>query len=176
MKILTLRNNANTMRVKYVTDMGSKLVERFTIMEVKEADFSDIHFGINFDRVTQELTKFKQFALDKGLVLEHEDYNNNSIGTPEIIVDGSVSLAITTTSLPSGDENEDYSQDLASVGGNEPYSYSVDSGTLPTGLALSSSGTISGTPTTTGTYNFTVKVTDRFGAVDTKDLSIVINV
>ena len=44
--------------------------------------------------------------------------------------------------------------------GTPPYTYQLQSGTLPPGLALASSGLISGTPTTLGTYNFVVLVTD----------------
>jgi large repetitive protein len=39
----------------------------------------------------------------------------------------------------------------------------VTSGTLPSGLTLSGSGVLSGTPTTTGTYDFTVGATDSLG-------------
>ena len=42
-----------------------------------------------------------------------------------------------------------------------PYNWSLASGALPSGLTLSSAGTISGTPTATGTTTFTVKATDQ---------------
>jgi sugar lactone lactonase YvrE len=52
------------------------------------------------------------------------------------------------------------------TGGATPYTYSVGSGTLPTGLTLNTStGAVTGTPTATGT--FTIKVTDANGAVGT---------
>ncbi len=40
------------------------------------------------------------------------------------------------------------------------YTWSITSGSLPVGLTLTSTGTITGTPTTSGTQTFTVKVTD----------------
>ena len=50
---------------------------------------------------------------------------------------------------------------LAATGGITPYSWSIVSGSLPTGLSLDSgTGEISGTPTAYGTSNFTVEVTD----------------
>jgi hypothetical protein len=69
-------------------------------------------------------------------------------------------LSITTASLPNGLATTAYSQTLASSGGTPGYSWSLTTGALPTGLSLNSSGNIFGTPTTTGTFNFTVKTTD----------------
>ncbi|WP_316682699.1 putative Ig domain-containing protein, partial [Ralstonia flaminis] len=54
-----------------------------------------------------------------------------------------------------------YSQSLASAnGGTAPYTYTLASGSLPSGLSLASNGTLSGTPTTGGSFNFTVTATD----------------
>jgi len=69
-------------------------------------------------------------------------------------------IAITTTSVPSGTVGDAYSTTLAATGGTTPYSWSISSGALPGGLTLSTSGTISGTPTASGSFNFTAKVTD----------------
>ena len=57
---------------------------------------------------------------------------------------------------------------LVASGGVSPYTYAIVSGNLPPGLQLASgSGIISGTPTTAGTYGYTVKVTDATGATAT---------
>ncbi len=54
-----------------------------------------------------------------------------------------------------------YNQALSTSGGTGPYTYSLVAGSnLPPGLSLSSSGVISGTPTGSGAYNFTVRVVD----------------
>jgi len=85
---------------------------------------------------------------------------------------------VTTNSLPDGDVGTSYSATLTASGGTGPYSsWTVSSGTLPTGLTLSSSsGTITGTPTTTGASNFDVTVKDSTGAISAaKALSITIN-
>ncbi|MFR5933402.1 MAG: DUF6273 domain-containing protein [Oscillospiraceae bacterium] len=79
--------------------------------------------------------------------------------------------SITTTSLSGGKVGEAYSQTLAATG-TAPITWSIDSGSLPAGLALSGN-TISGTPATAGTFTFTVKATNSAGS-DTKELSIVI--
>lgn len=79
--------------------------------------------------------------------------------------------SITTTTLQGGKVGEAYSQTLAATG-TTPITWSIDSGSLPAGLSLSGD-TISGTPTTAGTFTFTVKATNSAGS-DTQELSIVI--
>ncbi len=80
--------------------------------------------------------------------------------------------SITTTSLSDGKVGEAYSQTLAATG-TTPITWALGSGSsLPAGLTLSD-GTISGTPTTAGTFTFTVKATNSAGD-DTKGLTIVI--
>ena len=70
-------------------------------------------------------------------------------------------VQITTNSIPSGQVGTAYTTILAASGGTTPYSWSISSGTLPAGLTMAAaSGTISGTPTTAGTFSFAVKVTD----------------
>lgn len=73
-------------------------------------------------------------------------------------------FSITTTTVPDGKEASAYSITLTVSGGATPYTWSIVSGTLPSGLALSSSGGyISGTPAkgSTGTYSFTIQVADN---------------
>ena len=70
-------------------------------------------------------------------------------------------VQITTGSIPSGQVGTAYTARLAASGGTTPYSWSISSGALPAGLTLATaSGTISGTPTTAGSFSFTAKVTD----------------
>ncbi len=72
-------------------------------------------------------------------------------------------LTITTVSLPAATAGQPYSQPVSASGGQTPYTWSLLSGSLPPGLSLASgtpSATISGTPTSPGSYPFTVEVTD----------------
>jgi hypothetical protein len=69
-------------------------------------------------------------------------------------------VSITTTSLPGGVELIPYSQTLSASGGTAPYTWAITSGSLPPGLALSSGGVLSGTPTQSGFYTFSVTATD----------------
>ena len=59
-----------------------------------------------------------------------------------------------------GTVNTPYSGVIGVSGGTAPYSCMITAGTLPTGLTLGASCTVSGTPTAAGTANLTVKATD----------------
>jgi len=81
---------------------------------------------------------------------------------------------ITTTSLPNGTKNTSYSQTLSVSGGSAPFTWSVTGS--PSWLSLNvSTGIITGKPTASGTYSFTVKVTDSLGNSATQSLSIKVN-
>src|ERR1017187_3709252 len=71
-----------------------------------------------------------------------------------------------------------YSSALVATGGIPPYTFSIISGALPAGLTLNpSTGAITGTPTTAGTFNFTAQVVDSTGTgagTTTANCSIVI--
>jgi Putative Ig domain/IPT/TIG domain len=85
--------------------------------------------------------------------------------------------AITTTTLPAGVEGTAYSQMVAATGFGA-LTFTTSAGALPAGLALSSAGLISGTPTVPNvTSNFTVMVTDSSNPPQTatQPLSILIN-
>ena len=76
---------------------------------------------------------------------------------------------------PAGWTNTVYTNTLTVSGGTGPYAWSVSSGSLPAGISLSPSGVLSGTPTATGTFSFTVKVTDANGQSATQATSISIS-
>jgi Putative Ig domain len=76
----------------------------------------------------------------------------------------STPIAITTSSLPGAKAGTTYSATLAASGGTPPYTWSAISGQLPTGLTLSGGGVISGIPSASGTFFFTVQVKDSAGS------------
>ena len=84
-------------------------------------------------------------------------------------------LTVTTTSLAGGTITVSYSATLLATGGTGTgYAWTVSAGALPGGLTLASGGILAGTPTATGTFSFTVQVTDSSGTTATASLSIVI--
>ncbi|CAE6848891.1 hypothetical protein XA1314C_40240 [Xanthomonas arboricola] len=69
-------------------------------------------------------------------------------------------VVIAPTTLPAATRGTAYSQTLSASGGTAPYTYALASGTLPAGITLASNGTLSGTATVEGSFNFTVTATD----------------
>jgi large repetitive protein len=82
-------------------------------------------------------------------------------------------IAVKTTRLKGGKKGARYSVKLTVYGGSGTLAWS-HSGKLPRGLTISKSGTISGKPTTIGTFAFVVKVKDHTGATARKRLVVVI--
>ena len=123
----------------------------------------------------------ESLTLDSGASLDAGDY--------DVIVDGGTldeklkeslgdkvkyAPAITTESLTTGEVGTAYSQDLTATG-DTPITWNLASGSsLPAGLSLSADGTISGKPTTDGTFTFTVTATNDSGS-DSKDFTLKID-
>ncbi|HIJ86311.1 MAG TPA: S8 family serine peptidase [Desulfuromonadales bacterium] len=99
-----------------------------------------------------------------------------TIATKVIIISTYSLPAISTASLANGTVGATYSATLAASGGKSAYSWSITSGTLPAGLTLSTTGVISGTPTTaTAATGITFQVTDANGKTASKALNITVS-
>ncbi|HUM03566.1 MAG TPA: kelch repeat-containing protein, partial [Thermoanaerobaculia bacterium] len=85
-------------------------------------------------------------------------------------------LLITTASLPNGSVGGSYSQALAATGGLGTYAWIPLSGSLPPGIGLSPAGVLSGTPTATGSYSFTVQVVDSASPAQTTTRLLAITI
>jgi hypothetical protein len=72
----------------------------------------------------------------------------------------SAPLQIVTSSFPDATVGQAYNAQLSAVGGTTPYTWSVNAGSLPVGISLSSSGSISGSATINGSFSLTVEVRD----------------
>ncbi|MCC8621923.1 putative Ig domain-containing protein [Xanthomonas vesicatoria] len=89
-----------------------------------------------------------------------------TIAAPQIVV--------APTTVPGATRGTAYSQALSASGGTAPYTYAIASGVLPAGLTLSSNGTLSGTATVEGTFNFTVQVTDANSFTGTQAYALTV--
>lgn len=83
-------------------------------------------------------------------------------------------LAITPSTLPAATIGASYSQALSTSGGTAPYSYALNTGTLPSGISLSAAGVLSGTPTTAGSFAFTVHVSDANAFTATQAFTLTV--
>jgi hypothetical protein len=130
------------------------------------------------------------FGLSPGTVIDN-DYNFTlplgSYGTVQLICLNGIgnarvlestvfsAFAMGPSQFPQGTIGDPYSLSLAVSGGTAPYSWSVISGSLPDGLSLDlSSGIVSGTPTTAGSFPVTVQVEDATGATTTQNYPLAV--
>jgi hypothetical protein len=104
--------------------------------------------------------------------------NNGVTATKALTITVNVSPNITTSSLATATAGEaGYSQTMAVSGGTTPFTWSISSGSLPSGLSIGPStgiigGTVGGSATT---QTFTVKATDFNGVFDTQQLTLTVN-
>jgi Putative Ig domain len=107
-------------------------------------------------------------------------------GSPAQTKSASLSIVVATASssaltisatLSSGTAGTAYSSPMTATGGTPAYTWSITAGSLPSGLTLAAtSGVISGTPSASGTYNFTATVSDNSNPVQTKSAATSIAV
>lgn len=88
---------------------------------------------------------------------------------------GAAAVTVAPASLAAGTEGAAYRQSLVASGGIGPYTYALNSGALPRGVTLSSNGTLSGTATTVGSYNFTIRATSAGGSTGTRAYTVAVN-
>jgi hypothetical protein len=86
-------------------------------------------------------------------------------------------ITFPSSCCPAGTVGTAYAQNFFLSGGVAPYIWSIAAGQLPPGLSLAASppAVLSGTPTTAGTFTFTVRVTDSTGAHADEQGSIIIS-
>ena len=98
----------------------------------------------------------------------------NWLSTP--VTASATTLQVTTTSLPAGDVGIPYAFTPTALGGTGSYTWSLGGSILPAGLTLNPfDGTISGTPTATGTRTVLLFVADANGGTLSNPLSITIS-
>jgi len=85
---------------------------------------------------------------------------------------GKLSIYLAPFDVANGIRGQVYSETLAMSGGSGTPLFSLAAGSLPIGLSLSSSGELSGVPTTAGTYSFTVQAIDDDGHVSQREYDV----
>ncbi len=105
-------------------------------------------------------------------------------GTSPNAVTKSITIVVSAASTPSftadappssAAQSYSYSYQFAASGSPAP-TFSVSSGSLPPGLGLSSSGLLSGVPTTIGSSSFVVEASNSIGSVNSQPLTISVTV
>lgn len=114
---------------------------------------------------------FRYFVTNGGPTGTNSDY----IGIDQVDYTPYVCPGFTMTAggaLAGGTAGTAYSNTLTQTGALGAPNFAVTAGALPPGLTLAAGGTISGTPTATGTFNFTVTVNDASGCTGSQSYSI----
>ena len=116
---------------------------------------------------------FRYFVTGAGSLGSNSDY----IGIDNTVYTPYVCPAFTMTpggALSGAVFGESYSTGLTQTGALGAPSFAITAGALPPGLTISAAGTISGTPTATGTFNFTATVSDASGCSGAQSYSITV--
>ena len=100
---------------------------------------------------------------------------NGQSATQATSITVSAGVSATFPAPPAADVGGAYSDTLTAAGGTTPYTWSVNAGTLPPGLSLSSAGVLAGTPATAGSYSFTVNVVDANNGIATASITLVVS-
>jgi subtilisin family serine protease len=185
----------------YTNTLGSAPNRRFVVGWVNMFHFSGIGGSVAFEAALYEGTNEIRFEY-QNTNFGNASYNSgadatsgventsgtlgvqNSLNQP-VLTNGtavscvpgssSTSPTITTTSLTDGTTGVAYSRSVTATGGTGSYAWSLFSGTLPPGLSITQgtpSATLAGTPTTVGTYNFTLQVADGASNTDTQSYTV----
>jgi len=121
----------------------------------------DLPPGVSLNTSSKQLAGTFPAAGTISLTLEATDVHGAK-ATQRYTVTVAEALRL-TAALPPGNVGLPYSASLTTSGGRAPLTFSLETGVLPPGLALTA-GVLSGTPTTAGRFALTVKVTDANGA------------
>jgi hypothetical protein len=84
-------------------------------------------------------------------------------------------ITVSPAGLAVAQQGVAYSRTLMAAGGAFPYSFAITAGALPAGLSLSNAGALTGTPTVSGGFNFTVTATDANGCQGARVYALTVN-
>jgi hypothetical protein len=115
---------------------------------------------------------FRYFVTNAGPSGTNSDYIgiDNVVYTPYVCA----TITVSPSFLPTGTAGTNYSQSFSQTGALGAPTYYITAGALPPGLTLSPAGAITGIPTATGTFNFTVTAGDASGCTGSHSYSLTI--
>src|SRR5882762_6179806 len=120
-----------------------------------------------FLRSAALITVLTCFLLFSGCGASGPVTNPTNTSTPNLTI---------STTLPAASVGSNYSATVTVTGGTAPYGFSLASGELPKGVVLSAtSGTISGTPSASGTFSFALSVSDSKGTSKQQSLQMTVS-
>lgn len=131
--------------------------------------------GVTFNATTGTLSGTPTSQGEFIFVIEATDAGS-ATAQKEFILNVTEALGVASVALQSGVQKDFYLCMLEAEGGISPCTWTIASGTLPSGLKLDpSTGKIGGMPVLSGTFYFTVRVMDAAVDMAEKTLSITIS-
>ncbi len=124
------------------------------------ASGSSLPPGLQIGAVSGQLQGIPTGSGTYTFTLKASDATPNTYTVPFTVTFAAPDLVLTPSSLSSANVGTVFSQQFSASGGTAPYTFTVKSGALPPGLALTTSGLLSGIPTAEGNFAFTVQATD----------------
>lgn len=158
----------NTAYLQTLTAVGGTGAIRWSVIE------GSLPPGLRLDStgsLTGEPTStgtfiFRALAVDSASMVSTEYFT--------IVIESTPVVLVTAAPIGAGVRSVNYKQIFSASGGTPPYSWSRGSGTLPLGMILNSSGNLGGTPTQSGSFNFSVVVRDSVGYAVSRDFVLTI--
>jgi hypothetical protein len=154
---------------------GEEVIVDLRVLDTGVASSSPTTFMTLSSKSSLQAFNVQDFIDSLGFAVTSQAVNSvdaaQGIETPPA---AATTLVIGTSALPDGIVNTGYTATLQAYGGDGTYYWFLNSGELPLGLTLGVGGTITGTPTTAGTYYFIVRV-DSGDQFDTQQYSIFVD-
>ena len=184
MKDFIFKNDDGSFRVKYKTTLTkyNDNEASFTLVDIQDLNDYEVEWAkMPYQEKVATIGDLKDNASNQNLQLDEVDDDSE-----DTLVNISTTFNITTSSpLPDGTNGSPYSETIVAEGGSgertngskpNDYTFTLESGNLPDGLSLNNdTGEISGTPTKTDTFTFTIGVTDLYSQNITKQFDLTIN-
>ncbi|HEV2503261.1 MAG TPA: autotransporter domain-containing protein [Mesorhizobium sp.] len=130
--------------------------------------------GLSLNTATGTISGVPRVSGAFGFTIQATDQAGQTASRQFNLTVNAPTITVTPATFPDSQVGTAYSATVSASGGTSPYSYGVTSGSLPVGLVLSPSGVLSGTPTATGSTNFTITATDHLGFSGSQAYSVVI--
>jgi hypothetical protein len=128
--------------------------------------------GLSFNTSTGAITGTPTVGGPFSFTVSVRDSGGNTGARNYTVNIGANILTLSPATVPNGAQGVAYNQTITANGDTGSYTFSLASGTLPKGITIGGGGSLSGTPTTPGTFNFTLRATDSVNNVGTQAYTI----